>query len=687
MGFLFKVKVIVPVVILCLIGIGLFFTLKEEVTTYTTFTVRQGPLDIMVLEGGDVEALENQEVKSQVKGWQGVKILSIVDEGAFITEQDVKDKKVLVELDSSELVEKLVTREIAFKGTQASLTEANKGYDIQLNKSESDIYASELETKFAKLEMEKYLGKKVTEIAIQAINLAVSTVEITEVTLGSPEEEIADFPKPSLDTIETDHKPLVEQPTSSQEGSDKTKSPEGTSPDAPVIEELPEVSIEDLRLVHPEIVFSDYADEEMLGDGGANQELSKLTSQMYLAQADLEKAKNDLIGKEKLRAQNFITDQELLTSKLLVDKQEANKDSSDKARQIFINYEFPKQAEKLMSDFIQARRKLERTEQQALSQIAQAKAKMASAEARHKIEMERIKEYREQIELCVMVAELPGLVVYGGNGNRYWDSEPIKEGATIRERQAIITIPDMTSMAVKVNIHESHIKKVKVGLPVRVRVDAFQDQKLEGEVIKVAVLPNAENRWMNPDLKVYETTIKIHGSHEWLKPGMSAKTEVLIKRLEDAIYIPLQSIVPKGKELICFVIENGVPTERIIETGDVTIEYVTVTKGLEKGEEVLIRPPEGSRVDESEEDEESEDSEDEKEELLGSTDDDAKSEESADEKVDEEDTNKVNDEADKKESEIVSPKTTKSDKDSGTEKAVTSEAAHVVEQPLVDKEV
>ena len=100
---------------------------------------------------------------------------------------------------------------------------------------------------------------------------------------------------------------------------------------------------------------------------------------------------------------------------------------------------------------------------------------------------------------------------------------------------------------------------------------------------------------MNPDLKVYETTVRIEGIYEWLKPGMSAETEILIKRLEDTVYIPLQSVVPRGKKLVCFVLENGVPTPRVIEPGEITIEYITVLSGLEKGEKVLIRPPEGSR--------------------------------------------------------------------------------------------
>lgn len=578
-----KVAIRVVLPFLVLLGIGAIIIVRGSGSDnqYTTFTVRQGPLDIKVLEGGNVEAIESQEVKSQVKGYQGVKILSIVEEGMYITAEDVENKKVLVELDSSELVEKLTTSQISFKGTEASLTEALKGYEIQINKSESDIYASELETKFARLEMEKYLGVEVTHEVISIIGENVAEPEIEEAAPVVPDE-----PKESPESDGEENKP---------EQSDTGKTPAQPEP--------PAVTLDDLRLGHPDINFSAFVETERLGDGGANQELSNLKSAAALAVADLTKAKTERDGKKRLLDGEYITLQEFETSEIIVDKQEAGKDASGKALQIFINYEFPKQAEKLMSDFIQARRKLARTEQQALSEIAQANARMASAQARYKIEEKRIREYEEQIEVCIMVAERAGLVVYGGSGRNYWNSEPIKEGATIRERQSIITIPDMSTMAVKVNIHESDIKKVKVGLRARVRVDAFPDMKLEGEVTKVAVLPDAENRWMNPDLKVYATTVAIKGVHEWLKPGMSAETEIFIKRLDDAIYIPLQSVVPQKGELVCFVIENGEPVPRIVETEDLTVEYIVVTSGLKAGEKVLIRPPEGSRDDEEAEDE------------------------------------------------------------------------------------
>jgi hypothetical protein len=82
---------------------------------------------------------------------------------------------------------------------------------------------------------------------------------------------------------------------------------------------------------------------------------------------------------------------------------------------------------------------------------------------------------------------------------------------------------------------------------------------------------------------------------------MSAEAEVLIKRLADTVYIPIQSVVPQGDKQVCFVVDGGKVSPREIETGDITVEYITVAKGLLAGERVLIRPPDGSRREETDE--------------------------------------------------------------------------------------
>ena len=61
-----------------------------------TYTAKKGDLEITVVEGGSLEAQEKVEVKSEVEGQ--TKILSIVDEGYFVTPDDVESMKVLVEL-------------------------------------------------------------------------------------------------------------------------------------------------------------------------------------------------------------------------------------------------------------------------------------------------------------------------------------------------------------------------------------------------------------------------------------------------------------------------------------------------------------------------------------------------------------------------------------------------------------
>ena len=191
-------------------------------------------------------------------------------------------------------------------------------------------------------------------------------------------------------------------------------------------------------------------------------------------------------------------------------------------------------------------------------------------------------------------------MVYGAadqNQMRYRGSssqEAIQEGATVRERQAILTIPDMREMAVKTNIHESAVQRVGSGQSVRVSIDAFPDASLTGVVTKVAVVADSANAFMNPDLKVYPTTIKINGIHEWLRPGMSAEVEILVDHLEDIIYVPLQAVTYWNDKRVVYVDNGGSPERRDVETGAFSDSFIEITTGLREGEKVLLLPPQQS---------------------------------------------------------------------------------------------
>lgn len=358
------------------------------------------------------------------------------------------------------------------------------------------------------------------------------------------------------------------------------------------------------------IDFSQYADPEKLGDGEARQKLRQLEDELVLAIEDLGIAENKLEGTKRLFEKEFVTKTQLDTDQSGYNRKLINRQSAETSRDLFIKYEFPKQAQKLLSSYEESLRKLERVKKQAYSKITQSEAKKKSAEVRHELQTRKRDELKEQVEKCTIRAPRTGLVVYG-TGETGYRSETIEEGATVRERQVLLTIPDTSAMAVRVQVHESFVKKVQPGQRARIRVDAYPNEQLTGTVHRIAVLPDSQNRWLSPDLKVYSTIIHIDGEHSWLKPGMSAEVEIIIDILHDVLQVPVNAVHVVNGNTVCFIpTVLGVET-RPVKTGEYNISFIEITEGLSPGESVLLRAPEvtnggeesPSRTEESSEEE------------------------------------------------------------------------------------
>lgn len=126
------------------------------------FEVKRGDLTISVTESGDIKAVKSEIIKSKVEN--RTTIVNIVPEGTYITQEDVNNGKVLVELDASNMTEQLPQREIELAAAEASYAEAKEGYDIQVKQNERDITAAELKLKFALMDLKKYIGEEATKM-------------------------------------------------------------------------------------------------------------------------------------------------------------------------------------------------------------------------------------------------------------------------------------------------------------------------------------------------------------------------------------------------------------------------------------------------------------------------------------------------------------------------------------------
>jgi len=121
-----------------------------------------------------------------------------VDEGYQVTEEDVKNGKVLVELDSSDLQKQIVQQEVLYQQALANLTDSQQNYEIQLNQNASDIQAAEQKARFARMDFDKFLGDTVTAKIIEEVGLdkLLAAASTNNVSQTARAEEASAAPNP-----------------------------------------------------------------------------------------------------------------------------------------------------------------------------------------------------------------------------------------------------------------------------------------------------------------------------------------------------------------------------------------------------------------------------------------------------------------------------------------------------------
>ena len=331
-----------------------------------------------------------------------------------------------------------------------------------------------------------------------------------------------------------------------------------------------------------------YLKEPALG-GEALRKLKELSDGIIIAQSKFERASDKLAWTKKLYEKEYVAETDLKADELDVQSLKIQKDKAEIELDLFRRYEFIKEIETKYNAYDEAVRDLGKIEAQARSELAKKEARSESNKANYELQTKELEKAKEQLEACVIKATVVGQIVYGKN-QRVWPRVPLKVGDEIQRSQIIIQIPDPIQMKVNIKVHESWINKVKLDQKAKITVPAFPDEEFTGEVIKKAPLADQSN-FLNPDLKVYATEVCIEGTHDFLKPGMTAKVEILIDKLEDVFIVPIQAVMNKEGRKICYIRNSSDTTEREVETGQFNESFVEITKGLDRGDRVVLTPP------------------------------------------------------------------------------------------------
>lgn len=321
-------------------------------------------------------------------------------------------------------------------------------------------------------------------------------------------------------------------------------------------------------------------------EGDARKALVDAELGLERAHQQFEAASLNYDADKSLRDQGFITKAEMLESEFKLEEAKRAIEKAELSLRIFNKYEFPKERDKRKSDHEEAIKDLERVKKSALAKEAQKYADVEAKKAKLMNTENQLKKYRKQLELCEIRAPAPGLVVYF-SGHRY-NPQHIAEGAEVYERQTIVTLPDPSLMIVNVRIHEAKTHKIKLGQHVNVEVESIPDRIFTGKITKIAPLADSRNQWLNPDLKEYETEITLDQTDPALKPGVTARAEIIVSQQENVTCVPLQAVYSKGGYHYVFRADgrDGEPVE--VQVGESSDEVVAIASGLNVNDRILL---------------------------------------------------------------------------------------------------
>ena len=181
-------------------------------------------------------------------------------------------------------------------------------------------------------------------------------------------------------------------------------------------------------------------------------------------------------------------------------------------------------------------------------------------------------------------------------------SKSVEEGQTVAasfNTPELFTIAkDLTDMRVIADIDEADIGGVKEGQRVSFTVDAFPDDKFEGEVTQVRQQATTES-----NVVTYEVVISAPNYDLKLKPGLTAnvtiftleKNGVLAVPSKALRFMPNEALLQKDQKiedteapLKVWTMEGNTFKAHAVQTGTTNGILTEITSGISEGTEVLV---------------------------------------------------------------------------------------------------
>lgn len=156
-------------------------------------------------------------------------------------------------------------------------------------------------------------------------------------------------------------------------------------------------------------------------------------------------------------------------------------------------------------------------------------------------------------------------------------------GEVVGSESALFIVGELNKLWLLLDLYETDIGRVRNGLPVQVRADAYPDRVFRAEVTLVSAVVDTTSRTI-------KVRVEIQNAGHELKPGMFARAGIAIDDRAGAIGIPHAAVQSVNGEDVVFVPagRGEYRTRRVTLGSPRAGGWVEVVRGLSRGEAIVV---------------------------------------------------------------------------------------------------
>lgn len=179
---------------------------------------------------------------------------------------------------------------------------------------------------------------------------------------------------------------------------------------------------------------------------------------------------------------------------------------------------------------------------------------------------------RTRLDNARIISPLTGVVI-----KRY-----VQAGTFSKAGSPIFSVADTSTLLAKAMVGEAQIAELSVGTPVKIRLNALQEQEFNGVLTRLSPAASVPTR-------TFTAEVSIPNPNNVLKVGMYANAYIGGQVRKNVLAVPEGALVLREDQKTVFVVlaDNKV-MQRVLKLGDAAGGWVEVKEGVKEGERIVV---------------------------------------------------------------------------------------------------